>query len=253
MGTAEENVPGRLNFDSLDETEFEEFCFELLRQIGFVNVDWRKGTDLSSSPADSGRDIEAQRERVDFDGAKGFERWFVECKHQKKGVPPNELQNLLAWANAERPDGVLFMVSGFLSNPSKDYLRDYEQNNRPPYRIKYCERPSLNHMVDGNDGFLRRFFIDLPRSYSEIFAAEGEYFDRIWYDRSQVLEQLIGEGKEELLDDIAETRRIARKRVEDTYGARNLGPYSEFEWGMINGKLSALRWMMGDDWDMLDT
>jgi len=28
---------------------------------------------------------------------------------------------------------------------------------------------------------------------------------------------------------------------------------SEFEWGMINGKLSALRWALGDEWDFLDT
>jgi len=27
----------------------------------------------------------------------------------------------------------------------------------------------------------------------------------------------------------------------------------DFEWGMINGKLSAIRWMLGEEWDMLDT
>lgn len=37
------------------------------------------------------------------------------------------------------------------------------------------------------------------------------------------------------------------------YGANNLGPWTAFEWGMVSGKLSALRWALGDEWDMLDT
>ena len=106
--------------DALDDTDFEELCFELLQELGFVNVDWRKGTALPSSPADRGRDIVAQHERTDLDGAKHLETWFVDCKRYKKGVPPEKLQGLLAWANAERPDVALFIASGFLSNPAKE-------------------------------------------------------------------------------------------------------------------------------------
>ena len=43
------------------------------------------------------------------------------------------------------------------------------------------------------------------------------------------------------------------ERVIAQYGLENLSPYSKFDWGMLNGKLSVLRWVMGDDWDMLDT
>lgn len=40
---------------------------------------------------------------------------------------------------------------------------------------------------------------------------------------------------------------------EEEHGKANMGPWSDFEWGMLNGKLSALRWSLGDEWDMLDT
>jgi len=41
--------------------------------------------------------------------------------------------------------------------------------------------------------------------------------------------------------------------MERKYGRDALGPYPTFDWGMMNGKLSALRWALGEDWDMLDT
>jgi hypothetical protein len=46
----------------------------------------------------------------------------------------------------------------------------------------------------------------------------------------------------------------AGAKMRERYGGEeNILPENDFEWGMLSGKLSALRWVLGDDWDMLDT
>lgn len=88
---------GAPDFAELDAIEFEEFCFELLSSLEHVvAVDWRKGTPKPASPSDRGRDIVADVERIDIDGSKHVERWFIDCKHYSKGVPPEALHGLLA-------------------------------------------------------------------------------------------------------------------------------------------------------------
>jgi hypothetical protein len=45
-----------------------------------------------------------------------------------------------------------------------------------------------------------------------------------------------------------------RRRVEGLYTEPDqLGPYTDFELVILNGKLSALRWVLGSEWDFLDT
>ncbi|MBA3370495.1 MAG: restriction endonuclease [Thermoleophilaceae bacterium] len=242
-----------LDFDGWDETDFEEFCFQLLDGLDdFSNVDWRKGTPKQASPADRGRDLVAQVERVDVDRSKHVETWFADCKHYAKGIPPEALQGLLAWANAERPDVALVIASGFLSNAAKDYISNYVENNRPPFRIKYWERPVLDKLTRGNRELLDRFVLGGMRSQSEIIAAEEEFFDRIWYERHLVGRMKHESGEGRTTDEI---HAVALEAAERVKGRRpDLHPTEDdFEWGMWNGKLSALRWVLGDDWDFLDT
>lgn len=105
-----------------------------------------------------------------------------------------------------------------------------------------------------------------PRDLTEILEAEGLLFNQVWYNRHWNLKTKIEEGRHKLVDVYTpgrnqdETVRSvwtgalkAAERVERRYGKENLGPWDDFEWGMINGKLSALRWVLGDEWDMLDT
>ena len=91
------------------------------------------------------------------------------------------------------------------------------------------------------------------RSKKEVISAEEEFYEKIWYERHLVLKYRVENGIEDCDKEVFKNAKINAKKLEEKYGAENLGPYSDFEWGMINGKLSALRWVLGEQWDMLDT
>lgn len=108
-----------------------------------------------------------------------------------------------------------------------------------------------------------------PRSLSEVLEAIDELVTKVWYDRHMVLREKVMSGTIKIVDRAESTRQkssdevIVRdiwegalrsaKKVEQRFGRANLGPYSGFDWGMINGKLSALRWFLGEEWDELYT
>jgi hypothetical protein len=95
-------------------------------------------------------------------------------------------------------------------------------------------------------------FREEPRTLNEIVEAEQECFERVSFNRALVRADK-EEGPEVAIDDLMASVAATRPAVVERYGLDNLGPYTDFEWGMINGKLSALRWVLGSEWDFLDT
>jgi hypothetical protein len=108
-----------------------------------------------------------------------------------------------------------------------------------------------------------------PRGLTEILEAEDLLFHQVWYNRHWNMRIGIEKGAIKVVDketyprpagapetiqrDVLKGAIKAARNVERRYGKKNLGSWDDFEWGMINGKLSALRWVLGDEWDMLDT
>ncbi len=93
------------------------------------------------------------------------------------------------------------------------------------------------------------------RSLDEILKYENVFYEKRWYDRHKAISMRIAEGKIEghSKDELNPIGDAFAKRIEKKHGIDNLGPWSDFDWGMLAGKHSALRWVLGDEWDMLDT
>jgi hypothetical protein len=95
-----------------------------------------------------------------------------------------------------------------------------------------------------------------PRTLAEIIEAEQEFFDRVWYVRSVAGRD---EDRPDSTDDLRAGILSARERIEAKFGREDLwkaiGPGHDpaWEYGYISGKLATLRWVLGSEWDFLDT
>lgn len=113
-----------------------------------------------------------------------------------------------------------------------------------------------------------------PRGLTDLLKATDRLTTQVWHNRHVYMQWQIDRGKHKLvsraewaanwqkrkgynqrhtIDEVWTGAQRSRKKAERKLGEGNYGPYTDFEWGMVNGKLSALRWALGEDWDMLDT
>jgi hypothetical protein len=117
----------------------------------------------------------------------------------------------------------------------------------------------LEHLMIDYSSFKRSFEFNEEsdifkvRTEEEVYSALERLVDQIWYNRHQGLKERVAKKETIVPPDIWKGALAAAKRIEKKYGEENLWHESDFEWGMLNGKVSALRWLTGDDWDMLDT
>jgi hypothetical protein len=189
------------------------------------------------------------------------------CHRQRNSVADALLIELYATAPgaADPADTYAFVTSN-----SDDFSSAHGDKRQPHDDLAHAftaEHSTYWLGVEGLEDCLREEFgdyldeliheFDFPddlRTLDEIIAAEKEMFDKVWYERSMRHdEELIAEGNQAELERVRRIARNGRERVEKTYGAENLGPFDNFDIGMLNGKLSALRWVLGSEWDFLDT
>lgn len=157
------------------------------------------------------------------------------------------------------------LVNGDTRLPHAD-IAGYFATPRSRYFTSMASAVTAYFPSEADELMAELVYYDEPRSLSEIQPMLGKLLDQVWYNRHKNLAYEIEVGDVELVDEYrpkdhqhSVVRSVwggalaSARRVEEKWPGE-LGPWDDFEWGMLNGKLSALRWALGEDWETtLDT
>jgi hypothetical protein len=178
-----------INLNNLHPDEFEKLAFYLLDDMGFKNLEWRKGGE-GVSATDGGRDLSGKYAKVEPDDSIIIENWWIEVKHRSDTLKKSTVQNIILNATARKDvDVFAIFTNNVISNPTLDWIKEFQNTHAKP-RIVVWQGHDVERILRKYPRTIAMFFPESLSLPEQLESVKERFWNKLGYPTIDEVEQL---------------------------------------------------------------